>query len=76
MDSPVARMKEARSLMTLLTGKPTRKVSLGRPSRRWEENIRVYFNEMNIKTRIWNVSDNLKSLVNASLDLWVLYVWS
>ena len=37
----VARMEEGRSAFKILTGKPTRKVPLGRPRRRWEDNIRM-----------------------------------
>ena len=37
----VARMEEARSAFKILTGKPTDKRPLGRPRRRWEDNIRM-----------------------------------
>ena len=37
----VARMEEGRSAFKILTGKPTGKIPLGRPSRRWEDNIRM-----------------------------------
>ena len=36
----VARMEEGRSAFKILTGKPTKK-PLGRPRRRWEDNIRI-----------------------------------
>ena len=42
----VARMKEGRSTFKILTGKPTRKRPLGRPRRRWEDNIRMYLESM------------------------------
>ena len=35
----VARMEEVRSVFKILTGKPTGKRPLGRPRRRWEDNI-------------------------------------
>ena len=35
----VARMEEGRSAFKILTGKPTGKITLGRPRRRWEDNI-------------------------------------
>ena len=35
----VARMAEGRSAFKILTGKPTGKRLLGRPRRRWEDNI-------------------------------------
>ena len=35
----VARMKEGRSAFKMLTGKPTGKRPLGRPRRRWQDNV-------------------------------------
>ena len=37
----VARIEEDRSAFKILTGKPTGKRPLGRPRRRWEDNIRM-----------------------------------
>ena len=37
----VAIMEEGRSAFKILTGKPTGKIPLGRPRRRWEDNIRM-----------------------------------
>ena len=37
----VARMEEGRSAFKILTGRPTGKRPLGRPRRRWEDNIRM-----------------------------------
>ena len=37
----IARMKVGRSDFKILTGKPTGKIPLGRPRRRWEDNIRM-----------------------------------
>ena len=39
----VARMEEGRSrpIFKILTGKPTGKRPLGRPRRRWEDNVRM-----------------------------------
>ena len=37
----VARMEEGRSAFKILTGKPTVKRNVGRPRRRWEDNIRM-----------------------------------
>ena len=37
----VARMEEGRKAFKILTGKSTGKIHLGRPRRRWEENIRM-----------------------------------
>ena len=37
----------------MLTGKPTGKRPLGRPKRRWEDNIRMDLKEIGINTRNW-----------------------
>ena len=42
----VARMEEGRSAFKTLTGKHTGKRPLGRPRRRWEDNIRMDFEEI------------------------------
>ena len=41
------------SAFKILTGTPTGKKPLGRPRRRWEDNIRMNLNEMDINTRNW-----------------------
>ena len=46
-------MDEDRSAFIILTGTPTGKRSLGRPRRRWEENIRMDIREIDIDTRNW-----------------------
>ena len=54
---------------------PTGKRPLGRPRRRWEDNIRMNLKEMVINTRNWVDSaqdrDYWRVLVNAVLNLWV-----
>ena len=49
----VARMEEGRSAFKILTGKPTGKRPLGRPRRRWEDNIRMYLEEIGINVGNW-----------------------
>ena len=49
----VARMDEGRSAFKILTGTPTRKRLLGRRRRRWEVNIGMDLNEIDINTRNW-----------------------
>ena len=49
----VARMEEAMSAFKILIGKPSGKRPLGRPRRRWEENIRIDLKEIDINTRNW-----------------------
>ena len=41
-----ARMEEGRSVFKSLKGKPTGKRPLGRPRRRWENNIRMDLKEI------------------------------
>jgi hypothetical protein len=49
----VARMEEGRSAFKILTGKLTGKRHLGKPRRRWEDNIRMDLKEISINTRNW-----------------------
>ena len=57
----------------LLTGKPIGKRPLGRPGRRWEDNIRMDFEEIDINAGYWVDSaqdrDYWRALVNAALNL-------
>ena len=48
-----ARMEEDRSAFKILTGKPTGKRPLGRPRRRWEDNIRMVLEEIGINAGNW-----------------------
>ena len=61
--------------MKILTGKPTEKRPLGRPRRRWENNIRMDLNDIGVNTRNWVDSaqdrNYLRALGNAGLSLWV-----
>ena len=41
-------MEEGRCAFKILTGKPTGKRTLGRPRRRWEDNIRMDLEEIGI----------------------------
>ena len=49
----VARMEEGRSAFKILTGKPTGKRPLGRPRRRWKDNIRMDLEEIGINAGNW-----------------------
>ena len=44
-------MEEDSSTLKILKGRPTGKRPLGRPRRRWEENIRMDFKEISINSR-------------------------
>ena len=69
----VARMEEGRSPIKILTGKPKGKRRFGRPRRRWEDNIRMYLEEIGINGGIWVDSaqdrNYWRALVNAALIL-------
>ena len=69
----VARMEEGRSAFKILTGKPTGKKPLGRPSSRWEDNIRMDREEIGSSAGNWIDSaqnrNYWRALVNARLNL-------
>ena len=64
----VAKMEEGWSAFKILTGKPT-----GRPRGRWEDNIRMVFEEIGINAGNWVDSaqdrNYWRALVNAALNL-------
>ena len=66
-------MEGGRSAFKILTGKPTGKRTLGRPRRRWEDNIRMDLEEIGINARNWVDSaqnrNYWRALVNAALNL-------
>ena len=49
----VARMEGDKSAFKMLTGKSAGKRPLGRPRRRWEDNIRMDLQEIGIDTKNW-----------------------
>ena len=69
----VSRMVEDRSVFKILIRKPTGKRPLGRPRRRWEDNIRMNLEGIGVNTRNWVDStqdrDYWRALVNAVLNL-------
>ena len=46
-------MKESRDAFKMLTGNPTGNRTLGRPSRRWEDKIRIDLEEIGISAGNW-----------------------
>ena len=76
MAGNVARMEEGRSAFKILTGKLTGRRLLGRPTRRWEDNIRMDLEYMGINAGNWVDSaqdrDYWRALVNVALNLRVL----
>ena len=69
----VARMEEDRGAFRISTGKTTGKRPLGRPRRRWEDNIRMNLEEIGINAGNWVDSaedrNYWRALVNAALNL-------
>ena len=69
----VARMEKGRSAFKILIGKPTGKRHLGRPRRRWEDNIRMDLEEIGINACNWvdlaQDRNYWRALVNAALNL-------
>ena len=66
-------MEEGRSAFKIYTGKPTGKRPLGRPRRRWKDNIRMYLEELGINAGNWADSaqdrNYWRALVNSALNL-------
>ena len=71
-------MEQGRSVFKILIGKPAGKRPLGRPRRRWEDNIRMDPKEIGINTRNWVDSardrDYWRALMNVALNLRVPWV--
>ena len=69
----VARMEEGRSAFKILTDKSTGKIPLGRPRRRWENNIRMDLKEIGINSRncVHSAKDRdyWRALIDAALNL-------
>jgi hypothetical protein len=69
----VARMREKRSANRILVGKPEGKRSLGRPRRRWVDNIKTHLRGIGWDGMDWiNLAqdrDQWKTLVNTVINL-------
>jgi len=65
----VARMEERRGVYRILVGKPEEKRQLGRPRRRWENNIKMDLQEVECGGIDWieraQYTDRWQALVNA-----------
>ena len=66
-------MEHGRSAFKILTCTPTEKTPLGRPRRRWEDNIRMNLEEIGINAGNWVDSaqdrDYWRAVVNEALKL-------
>jgi len=69
----VALLGERRGLYRFLVGKPDGKRPLGRPRRRWEDNINIYLQEVGCGSMDWielpQDRDRWRALVNAVMNL-------
>ena len=71
----VARMEEGRGVHKVLVGKPEGKRSLGRPRRRWEDNIKMDLQEVGRGCGDWMVlaqdRDRWRALVSTVMNFGV-----
>jgi hypothetical protein len=71
----VSLMGEERGVYRVLVGKAEEKRPLGRPRRRWEDNIKSDLQEVGFGVTDWielpNDRDRWRVLVNAVMNLWV-----
>jgi len=69
----VARVGERRGVCRVLVGKPERKKPLGRPRRRWEDNIKMNLQEVGCWGMDWielaQDRDRWRALVNSVMNL-------
>ena len=73
MGDHVARMRERRGVYRILVGKPEGKRPLGRPRRRWEDNIKMHLQEVECGSEDWielaQDWDRWRALVYAVMNL-------
>jgi len=69
----VARMGEKRGVYRVLVGKPDGKRPLGRPRRRWDDNVKMDLQEVGCEVMDWielaQDRDRWRALVNAVMNL-------
>jgi hypothetical protein len=69
----VARMGEVRGAYSILVGRPEGRRPLGRPGRRWEDNIKMYLGEIEFGDVDWihlaQGRDSWRALVNTVMSL-------
>jgi hypothetical protein len=71
----VARMGEVRGAYNILVGRPEGRIPLGRPSRRWEDNIKMDLKKIGFGDMDWiyvaHDRDRWRALVNTVMNLQV-----
>jgi hypothetical protein len=76
MDGTCSVDGEGKGVYMVLVGKPEGKRPLGRCRHRWENNIKVYLQEVGCAGMDWTEldqdRDRWETLVNAVMNLWVL----
>jgi len=69
----IARMEEMRNAYNILVGKSEGKRRLGRPRRRWEDNIRIVLMELGWEGVDWihlaQDTDHWRALLNTVINL-------
>ena len=69
----VARMGERRGIGRVLVGKPQGKRPMGRPRRRWEDNIKMDLQEVSYEGMEWielaQDRDRWRALVNVVMNI-------
>jgi hypothetical protein len=65
--------EESRDVYRVLMGKPEGQRPVGRPRRRWEDNIKMYYQEMGWTDMDWidlaEERDRRRALVNTAMNL-------
>jgi hypothetical protein len=73
MDGACSKYGERRGIYRVLVGKPEGMRPLGRPRRRWEDNIKMDLQEVECGSMDWielaQDRDSLRALVNAVMNL-------
>jgi hypothetical protein len=71
----VAYMWKKRNVYRILVGKPEGKIPLGRPTHRWEDNVKMDLREIGWGGMDWiplaQDRDQWRALVNMVMNLWI-----